>query len=274
MKSFSFLNRTFLFSLVLLAAFFTSCKEEDENPVDPTENLVFVASGYAAGSGAFVKLWAKDSLFAGYNFLFVQLLDSVTNETIDDAHVRLSPEMDMGTFAHAAPFENPADEDAVDGLFPCAVVFQMPGAMGWTLGVYVHNHHTNKKGDAVLSFAVKNPDDARTRVITTLNDSSKIIISYVQPQKPAVGMNDFEITIHNADSMTGYPADGSYTVEIEPEMPSMGHGSPNNVNPAHESNGHYKGKVNFTMTGEWRINLLIKKGSEVADSTSYFDVTL
>jgi len=42
----------------------------------------------------------------------------------------------------------------------------------------------------------------------------------------------------------------------------------------HDSNGHYKGKVNFTMTGEWRVNMVIKKGSEVADSTSYFDLVL
>lgn len=275
MKSFLFINRTFLFSFVLLSVFFTSCKDEEENPpVDPTENLVFIASGYAAGSGAFVKLWAKDSLFAGYNFLYVQLLDSATNALIDDAHVELTPMMDMGTHMHSAPFENPESADAVDGLFPCAVVFQMPGDMGWSLKVHIHNHVNNKEGEANLTFAVKNPEDARTRVITTLNDSSKIILSYVQPQEPVVGINDFELTIHRMASMMSYPADGSYTVEIEPEMPSMGHGSPNNVNPVHESNGHYKGKVNFTMTGEWRIHLLIKKGSEVADSTSYFDVVL
>ncbi len=275
MKSFSFINRTFLFSFVLLSVFFTSCKEEDENsPVDPTENLVFVASGYATGSGAFVKLWAKDSLSAGYNFLFVQLLDSVTNETISDAHVYLSPEMDMGMSSHAAPYENPADENAVNGLFPCAVVFQMPGDMGWSLEVRVHNHSNNLEGEANLTFAVKSPDKTRVHVVTTLNDNSKIIISYVQPQEPVVGINDFEITIHKMASMMSFPADSSYTVEIDPEMSSMGHGSPNNENPAHDGNGHYKGKVNFTMTGLWRINMVVKEGSEIADSTSYFDVVL
>lgn len=42
-------------------------------------------------------------------------------------------------------------------------------------------------------------------------------------------------------------------------MPSMGHGSPNNVNPVHIEKGHYRGKVNFTMTGEWQIKLKVFK---------------
>ncbi|MDZ7648356.1 MAG: FixH family protein [Cytophagales bacterium] len=46
-------------------------------------------------------------------------------------------------------------------------------------------------------------------------------------------------------------------------MPSMGHGSPNNVNPTHSSKGSYKGKVNFTMTGDWRLNLNISQGEAV-----------
>jgi len=53
----------------------------------------------------------------------------------------------------------------------------------------------------------------------------------------------------------------------------MGHGSPNNVNPVHVSNGHYVGSVNFTMTGAWRINMLLKKSDWVKARSSYFDIT-
>lgn len=54
----------------------------------------------------------------------------------------------------------------------------------------------------------------------------------------------------------------------------MGHGSPNNVNPTNSGKGHYKGKVNFTMAGDWRINLDIYKNGAVVDTSLYFDVTL
>jgi len=53
-------------------------------------------------------------------------------------------------------------------------------------------------------------------------------------------------------------------------MPSMGHGSPNNVNPVLTKNGHYKGKVNFTMTGDWRINLELNKDGKT--TKTFFDL--
>jgi len=59
---------------------------------------------------------------------------------------------------------------------------------------------------------------------------------------------------------------------MEPEMPAMGHGSPNNVNPVAIGNGHYKGKVNFTMTGLWQVNLDFMMGADLADDTQFFEI--
>lgn len=69
-----------------------------------------------------------------------------------------------------------------------------------------------------------------------------------------------------------FPPVSDLTVEITPEMPSMGHGSPNNVNPVYIENGHYKGKVNFTMTGDWRIHLTLKKGDRLITNKAFFDL--
>jgi hypothetical protein len=110
--------------------------------------------------------------------------------------------------------------------------------------------------------------------MTPLNGDPNLVISYVQPTSPKVGINDFELTLQYKESMMSFPAKTDYTVMIEPEMPAMGHGSPNNVDPTHVADGHYKGQVNFTMTGLWKINLTIMDGAEVVDSTSYFEVTL
>jgi len=92
------------------------------------------------------------------------------------------------------------------------------------------------------------------------------------PKSPKVGINDIELFIAKKASMMSFPADSSLTVTLTPEMPSMGHGSPNNVNPVHVGGGHYKGKVNFTMTGLWRLHLDFTNGSALADSTTYFDI--
>lgn len=273
---YSKLNRSLLAAALISVIFIASCKEEEGDHPDGTEGKTLIASGYAAGSGALVKLWANDSLFTGYNKLFVQLLDSVTGEGLHEGHIYLMPGMDMGSSSHSAPYENPTSQyaDETDGLFHCAVVFQMPASTGWTLNIAVHSHKNNKEGEVTLPLAVRDPEKTRTHVVTALNDSTPIIISYVEPSEPVVGINDFEMTIHKQESMTGFPPVETYSVEIDPQMPAMGHGSPNNMNPYHTSRGHYDGKVNFTMPGLWRINLLIKQGAEVVDSTAYFDVVL
>ncbi|MGE0635918.1 MAG: FixH family protein [Bacteroidia bacterium] len=260
--------------VMILFSILTGCKKDDDPEPDPsnTEGLVYVGQAYTDQGSMLIKVYATDSLYCAFNNLFIEVRDSATNTVISNAEITLLPQMIM--MGHAAPFENPSSTAAVNGLFPCAVVFQMPGDMGWTLDVTAKNLATNNEGTAQLAFAVKNPTLTRTKVITALNDSSKLIISYVQPKEPKVGLNDFEITIHRKESMMSFPSAENYTVEIEPEMPSMGHGSPNNVNPVHTGSGHYKGQVNFTMTGEWNINLRIMDGTAPVDTTSYFEVVL
>lgn len=260
--------------VILLLSILAGCKKDENPEPDPsnTEGLVYVGQAYTDQGSLLIKLYAEDSLTSSYNNLYLEVRDSATNAVISNAEITLLPQMIM--MGHAAPFENPSSSAAVNGLFPCAVVFQMPGDMGWTLDVTAKDLATNNEGTARIDFSVSTPTLTRTSVITALNDGSKIIISYLQPKEPKVGMNDFEITLHRKETMMSFPAVENYTVEIEPEMPSMGHGSPNNVNPVHTGNGHYKGQVNFTMTGEWYINLRIMDGTEAVDTTSYFEVVL
>lgn len=262
--------------VALTSALFSGCNQDDDLTPDPinTDGLTLIASGYTDAGSMLVKVWSTDSLYARYSPLFVEVRDSATDAVIEDAHIALMPLMDMGNMEHAAPYENPSSTTAQEGLFPCAVVFQMPGDMGWTLNVHVHEHINGGEGEITFPLVVKNPTPTRTHVVTPLNGGNKLVISYVQPLDPQVGINDFEITLHEKESMMDWPGIENYTVEIEPEMPSMGHGSPNNVNPTHTANGHYKGKVNFTMTGLWHINLKIMDGATVVDSTAYFEVTL
>lgn len=263
--------------VALASTILSGCNQDDDTPEpNNTDGLVMIATGYSDAGSMKISVYSADSLYSRYTPLFVEVRDSATDALIEDAHITLHPMMQMMTgMNHSAPFEDPNSTNAVDGLFPCAVVFQMPGDMGWSLTVHVHEHVNGGEGEVTFPLMVKNPEPTRTRVVTPLNDpSSRLVISYVQPLDPKVGINDFEVTLHSRETMMSWPSIDNYTVEIEPEMPSMGHGSPNNVNPTHGSNGHYNGQVNFTMTGLWRINLNIMDGSTVVDSTAFFEVTL
>ena len=70
-----------------------------------------------------------------------------------------------------------------------------------------------------------------------------------------------------------FPAVNDLTVAIEPEMPSMDHGSPNNIDPTLLEAGHYKGRVNFTMTGWWRVHINLLRGTTVVTDEAYLDIT-
>ena len=258
-----------------------SCTKEKDVVTNPLDGLTKLKEGYAIGAEAKVELWGKKNFFVGYNNIVVVLYDSLhPTVKITDAHIHFEPLMTMGmggmTMQHASPIENP-DEAAVNEVFPGAVVFTMPTTMdgSWKLGVAVHNHLYDKEGDASFDITVDNPTPSVCTVFTSQSvDSSKLILSLLEPAAPKVGMNDIEFTIHRKASMMDFPADDSYTIEITPEMPSMGHGSPNNENPVNTGNGHYKGKVNFTMTGEWKVNVVVKKNGAIISKNLYFTITL
>lgn len=276
--------RSIIFKCLVVIAISTtlfSCKNDDEiTPVNPLEGLIKLKEGYALGASAKVEIWGKKNFFAGYNNLVVVLLDSTnTKDTLKDAHIHFAPLMTMGmgmmAMQHACPIENP-DEAAINGVFPGALAFVMPTSTdgSWKLGVAVHNHKNDKEGQANFDITVDNPTPSVLSVFTASTaDATKLVLSLVQPLAPKVGMNDIEFTLHRKASMMEWPAESGYTIEITPEMPSMGHGSPNNVNPVHVANGHYKGKVNFTMTGEWKVNIVLKKDGVPVKSDAFFNIT-
>lgn len=267
----------FMASLLLMFAIFISgCSDNavvtnnNGNPV--TTGLIKVDSGYATGSRAIVVLYSNDTLKTGYNKLYVVLYDSATGTLISDSHVMLMPEMNMGMMVHSAPYENPVSETAVDGKFPCAVVFIMPSdnMMPWKLDVTVHNHSAPGEPEGTASFNLAVADNPTKFKSLLTSDSTRLYLSYIQPENPVVGINDFEFLLNKRADMMSFPPDSLYTCTIYPWMPSMGHGSPNNVDPVHVGSGHYNGDVNFTMTGDWQIKIYLHKSGQT-DST-YFDL--
>ncbi len=264
-----------LASLIIFIASLIACtKEKEQIEQDPTLGLIKITEGYANGASAKVVVYCNNAnISTGYTRFYLALFDSISGNRIEDAEINLTPKMDMGTMTHSAPYENPSSTRAERHLFPCSVTFVMPSASGnWTLKLDIKNIGAGKTGSFVFPVTVSDPVLSRQKSFTANHNGAKYFISLIEPTKPKVGINDFEIAIYKKVSMMSWPADSSLSVMITPEMPTMGHGSPNNVNPIHIQNGHYKGKVNFTMTGLWRLNLDYMSGTAVADTTQYFDI--
>ncbi|HWK98638.1 MAG TPA: hypothetical protein VNQ55_01770 [Parapedobacter sp.] len=120
----------------------------------------------------------------------------------------------------------------------------------------------------------------------TGKDDEQYVIALIAPHRPKVAENELVAGIYRFNKPTSPPAGdfpdpaqftytevGGYTLMLDPRMPepSMGnHSSPNNRDLTQESDGLYHGVVNYTMTGNWTLNLMmlnqngrILKGTEV-----------
>lgn len=267
------------FATILLAT--NACKKDESiTTINPTptdqipSNYKLIGETYIYGAAAKAKVYAEKELFVGYNKIFVAMFDSVSNTRLTDGHFDVIPMMDMGMMKHSAPVEITDESIPSDKFWKAAIVFIMPSSAGkWTLNMAFHNHKTDKEGEGELEVNVINPTTSVMKSFTA-NDSTKLFVSLIQPDLPKIGLNNFEISIHKKDSLMGFTAVDDYNVEIVPIMPSMGHGSPNNVNPVFTELGHYTGLVNFTMTGLWNVKIIIKKNGVIISDNQSFDITL
>lgn len=270
-------------SLLLLSLFFivglSNCdKNNDPEPEpEPTpEEQLLLGEEYAIGSGLLVEYYSYEEPFVGYNKIYFEVKDSISGEAItENLNIDILPMMDMGMMMHSCPTE-PVNYNSSSKQYIGAAVYVMPSTAGsWTLNVTVSDTVSGSQGLAVFEFEVVEPEEAKmVSFVSDIDPEARYFISIIQPRNPIVGQNDFEIIINRRASMMDWPYEPYLNVEIEPEMPSMNHGSPNNVNPTHTGEGHYEGEVNFTMTGWWRVNMVIKDGEgTVINNDSYFDIT-
>lgn len=270
-----------LLAMAAIALSIVSCKKdsnETNTTVVPTpeNNLITLGETYLTGAATRAVVYTDKVLETGYNAIYVALYDSTDGTAVSEGHLEITPMMDMGMMEHSSPVENSESEFPENGYFKSYVVFSMPGtSMEWSLDMHFHNHDNGLSGEGSLGVDVVSSDPARfISTVLAADGDAKVFISMIQPMNPEVGLNPFEIVLHKKVSMMDYPAVEDYTVEIEPWMPGMGHGSPNNVNPVHTEKGHYAGTVNFTMTGLWHVKLRLYKNGVLLSDDQYFEITL
>lgn len=263
----------YLFGIVLTTILFIQCDNSDEKPEEKIDK-VKIATATSENALFEVELYSNDTLFSGYNVVYLKIMDLDGNEVISAAEVSLKPMMHMMKMSHSAPYENPPNLANNDDLFKGAIVFIMPSnpEEGWTLEVNIEAQ--GKMDKATLTIpVVKSPEEEKIVRIISEEENTTYFLTLVEPSSPEVGINHLEFTLHYRASMMSFPAVETASITFEPEMPSMNHGSPNNEQPIYDANGHYVGKVNFTMTGWWRLNVELKNQGKMLDDKIDFNVT-
>lgn len=268
------MNKPYLYIIAILVSTFYACSKS--NDVKPTETIEKITAIESDDKSLMVELLSDQKLSVGYNSLYIRLIDQKNKKELTNASIKIIPVMEMhmesGSMKHSSPVENPSTLPAENGLFKAAAVFSMASDEhgSWTLEVEIKTSDNSPTQNVIIPITVLPNKEEKIKTVQ-LADGSKYIITFIQPAAPKIGINDFEIAIHQRKNMFEFPAANGFTVKLEPEMPSMGHGSPNNISPILTSKGHYKGKVNFTMSGDWRIHLDLTKENETVNT--YFDLT-
>lgn len=269
------MNKSFLyiFAIVIISLISACSKSNSPKPIEKLEKIATIES---EDKSLLVELLSDNKLSVGYNSLYFRITDQTSKKELNDLGISIAPIMEMhmegGSMQHSSPSENPRSTLAENGLFKAAAIFSMAsddhGA--WVLEVDIKVSQNGPDRKVIIPITILTSKEEKIKTVQ-LADGSKYMVIYIQPSAPKIGINEFEIVIHHHESMIGFPSANDFTIKMEPEMPSMGHGSPNNINPVLSSFGHYKGKVNFTMSGDWRIHLELTKGNETVNTA--FDIT-
>lgn len=242
---------------------FSSCKKENTTINSKPITKIKLAE-VSTTKNEKVTLWSDDSLATGYHKLYL-FVSGASGQNSSNATVVLLPIMKMSAMSHSSPVEQPV-YNSVSGLYEGAVVFTMPsGTDSWMVNATIN--------DEEKVFNLKIPA-APTRLVGSYSgtDGNKYVVSLIPPKKWEVGLNGIEILINKNVGMMSFPGVNDFEISMMPEMPSMGHGSPNNVNPISTGLGRYKGKVNYTMTGDWRMHFKLTKAGTTIIEDAVIDI--
>lgn len=257
-----------IFSIIILSIAFIGCSDDDDkNPIEfnPVEGLNLLYEISAADHLAQIYS-EKQSLEVGYNEISIRIKDLGNNQYISNAAPTWVPMMYMESMAHSAPHSGlrNAEENTV---YKGYIVFQMASNSTefWEISLQ-YNLNGNPVEESVRVSVAEPTNGLKKTQVFMGSDNERYILAYVNPQSPAVAVNDLQSVLHKMETMMSFPKVEHYKITVDPRMPGMGnHSSPNNEDMTYNGTTQmYHGKLSLTMTGYWKINLkLINQNGEV-----------
>jgi len=257
-------KRYFLFLLVIGSTLiFSSCKKDnndkkEKTPVDEVAGYNKIQE-FTQGDYTFF-LYKKDTgnLKTGYDEVYIQLKNNTTGKYVENASLSWKPVMHMGDMSHGTPYSSITKVSGTSTLYKGYFVFVMAseGTDFWEITYYY-----TIGNDTIVNVSDKLTVEQSSLIKEVTfkgSDSSRYVLALIKPSSPVVGKNEITAYLFKASTdFFTFTSVENYTIQIDPRMPDMNnHTSPNNVNLVYNS-GIYSGSVNLTMTGYWKINLVV-----------------
>lgn len=273
MKSFKFL----LITLFCVVASCTIDKTDYEAEIDAEvpEYYEFKEAVSLTSGNYKISIEALNgSFYKGYNELHLKIVNTQTNENVNTSEVTFLPILgNPDETATSCPHKYNLVYDPTTKYFVGYSVFtdESTAAKSWKL--YLSFTADDQKYEVNKEVLIEKQSNKNLNMTTfTGKDNQQYIIALVSPQKPTVSENKLTAGIYKYDqpatpagifpdpSQFTYSQVNSYILKLDPRMPepSMGnHSSPNNQDLTQQNDGLYHGVVNYTMTGNWTLNLIL-----------------
>lgn len=254
--------------MVLFTSFLiASCSEkEDPKPDNVNEVEQLQLLNTLTGDGYKVELFNETGAFkVGYNPIFLRITDK-NGDYVQEANIDWMPMMTMNMHGmiheHGCPFspiQKVADKKT---LFEGYIVFIMASDGPdnfWDLEVNFTANGESVSVNQTINVVSTDSDFNKEFASVTGTDNVSYFAALIEPSKPQIGTNDITVGLFKMGEHHDFPVVNNYKIKVDPRMPSMGnHSAPGNEDMVQGSDGFYHGKVGFSMSGYWKINLILE----------------
>lgn len=255
-----------LLTCIILSIGIASCSSDNADILEVDPMASFELNATMEGNGHILELYSENqNLVTGYNEIMVRIKDQATDTYLSNPVISWMPMMHMKNMEHSCPKSSLVPDSDNNTIAKGYLVFQMPGNTEEFWDITFNYEIAGKEFEITKTIDVIAPKDNRQRVSNFMGaDGTKYVLAMVAPKTPEVAVNDFEAVLFKMENLATFPLVEDYKVVLDPRMPSMGnHGSPNNEDLTYDSDTErYRGKLSLTMTGYWKINMILYNASE------------
>ncbi|NQX81524.1 MAG: FixH family protein [Flavobacteriaceae bacterium] len=273
-----------IYIVALIITLFVGCKESQviEEIIKSSISLEdYTLTETMSIEGYYLEIYTSKGEFqTGNNVLYFKVNKVGAEDLGSVDNMVIKPVMNMMKMNHSCPVYGLSEVGG--GIYSVSIAFQMSGndCCKWSLTIDLDidgETKTFSKEIIVLQAEKQN-------ITTFVANETSYIMFLVEPSAPVKGVNDINIGLFKMENMMSFAVVEDYTMTLDPQMPSMAHGSPNNENPVFDiETGLYKGVLNMTMSGYWVLNMTLTntednlvKGElltdEVNQSSLFFEI--
>lgn len=250
---------------LLIISFLISCSDSDDNPDDPINEIEGeIKVQEISNDDHIIEIYTETGkLQQGYNEITIRIKNKSDGSFVKNVSMKWNPVMHMETKKHSGPKSAIVKEKDKETLYEGYLIFQMAenDTEKWELTFTYTIGGENYEASDFISVPA-----TEKRVVTTFmgTDQERYVLALVEPDEPEVKINDIEMALYKMENMMTFSMVKDHTIKLDPRMPSMGnHSSPNNEDLTYDAEDNlYKGKLSLTMTGYWKLNLMVLNSAD------------